>query len=84
MQGYVSKADHDVDSIRKFYEELGKVLKQCNSQGIIYVAENFNAEASKKRIRDTVRPCGLENKNDKRNNLVAWCYRKHAVSESRM
>ncbi len=73
IQSYAPTADHDEDAVSNFYEEIDKAYKQCNSHDIIYVMRDFNAKVGNERTGNTVGPFGLGSKNDRGNNLIAWC-----------
>ncbi|CAF1540573.1 unnamed protein product [Adineta ricciae] len=79
IQAYAPTANYDDDSITDFYEDLDKAYKQCNSNDIVYVMGDFNAKVGNERVGNTVGPFGLGAKNERGDNLIAWCQSHNLV-----
>ncbi|CAF1561697.1 unnamed protein product [Adineta ricciae] len=79
IQAYAPTANYDDDSITDFYEDLDKAYKQCKSNDIVYVMGDFNAKVGNERVGNTVGPFGLGAKNERGDNLIAWCQSHNLV-----
>ena len=56
-----------------FYEDLGRVLKEVESNKVLMIMGDMNAKVGKGRYLDTVGNWGLGSKNERRNRLVEFC-----------
>ena len=73
MQDYAPTQDHDGGEIEKFYQEIQNGIKYAESDEVICIMGDLNANVGDERYQDIVGMHGLGRRNERGERLIQFC-----------